>query len=454
MKSYHFTHGTAAVRTGLEVTMNPIARASRVLFAFAAAAALGGCTASVEAPASIDDEEDALVLTDGAPLARPVLRMVERTTTASELRAFGLGAADAQAILAHRRGADGVLGTTDDDPFQSVAELSAALGATGRRSALRKLSKAAGAASDLDDRACAATSPRGAALPVFTTPTSERYLPVTRLIDGATTSIDVTMYQLSSSVIQAALRGAAARGIKVRILLDRAQPENTPLVATFANAGIEAKLTSARFTYTHQKTMTVDGERTLVFSGNFDRASFESGRNYGTITSDPEDVWDFQDLFAADWADAPLALACTRLVLSPGSSQRIIDLIDSATETLEMEALYASDDGILRALERAKARGVVVRALFNDPKFDVGDASDEAARLAKANIAVRRLPTRFIHAKILIADGKDLFVGSENFSRNSLAKNREAGLRLPLAVGEAALVTGTFEGDWAAAVDF
>jgi phosphatidylserine/phosphatidylglycerophosphate/cardiolipin synthase-like enzyme len=401
-----------------------------------------GCGAAEEQPDLGDAAEEALLADDGAPLVRPVLRMIERATSEADLRALSLSATDAASVLRHRRGADGVLGTVDDDPLQSIAELRSVLGGTGK-SALRRLEKLAAASPDLGDRACDATAPRGATIPVFTTPTSARYLPVTTLIDGAKSTIDVTMYQFSSTVIQDALRAAAGRGVKVRVLLDRAQPQNTPLMANLARAGMEARLTSPRFTYTHQKTMTVDGERTLVFSGNFDRASFESGRNYGAITSDPEDVWDFQDLFAADWVDAPVDLGCTRLVLSPGSSQRIVDVIDAAASSLDVEALYASDNGVLRAIERAKQRGVSVRALFNDPEFGVGDASDEAARLLRAGILTRRLPSRFIHAKILVVDGKEMFVGSENFSANSLAKNREAGLRLPLDAASAALVAGS-----------
>lgn len=412
------------------------------------------CGVAVEGDPTPDvDDTEAPVIVDGAPLARPLLRMIERTHDESELRALGLFPANAAAVLAHRRGPDGLLGTEDDDPIQRIDELASVFTPAARRGALRVLEKKA-TAENPADAACSATSPRGAAVPTFTTPTADHFLPVTSLIDGARTTIDVTMYQLSSSVIRSSLAGAAARGVKVRVLLDRAQSENGPLVTTLGSLGIEARLTSSRFTYTHQKTMTVDGERTLVFSGNFDRASFETGRNYGIVTSDPEDVWDFEDLFAADWDDAPIAFTCTRLILSPGSGQPIVELIDSAKSTIEMEALYASDSGILRALERAQKRGVAVRVLFNDPKFHVGDAGDEAARLAKAGIPVRRLPSRFIHAKIIVADGAELFVGSENFSTNSLTKNREAGVRLPFAAASGELVKSTFEGDWAAGVSF
>lgn len=423
------------------------------------AGALSGCTVATssgdEPTPDVESEEGSLVLKDGDSLARPALRLVERAGDVNALGALGLAKSDAAAVLAHREGLDGVLGTVDDDPIQTIEELSVVLGSSTRRGSLRRLATAAGKASDATDEECSASSPRRAPLPVFATPqpADRRYLPITALVDAARATIEVTMYQLSSPVIIASLQ-AAARGVDVRVLVDRAQPENTPLVADLASRGIHAKLTSARFTYTHQKTMTVDHQRTLVFSGNFDRLSFESGRNYGTVTSDPEDVWDFVDLFEADWIDAPISIACTRLVLSPGSSPRIVEIIDSAKATLEMEALYASDNGVLSALERAHARGVTIRVVFNDPKFHVGDASDEAARLAKSQIPVKRLPKQFVHAKILVADGTGFFVGSENFSWGSLVKNREAGLRIDLDPVAQSTISSTFEADWAAGVDF
>jgi phosphatidylserine/phosphatidylglycerophosphate/cardiolipin synthase-like enzyme len=52
-----------------------------------------------------------------------------------------------------------------------------------------------------------------------------------------------------------------------------------------------------------------------------------------------------------------------------------------------------------------------------------------------------------LHAKAVIADGRAMYVGSENLTTNSLDRNREVGLLLD----EPALVTPvlqTTEGDW------
>jgi phosphatidylserine/phosphatidylglycerophosphate/cardiolipin synthase-like enzyme len=278
---------------------------------------------------------------------------------------------------------------------------------------------------------------------------------VLSLIAGAQHTIDVVMYELSATSVRVALSDASARGVKVRVILDRTRPKTPATLAALHAAGIAAQASASHFTFTHQKTMVVDGAKLLVFSGNFDRASFTTGRNFGIVLRDPEDVWDVQELFEADWAGGAPDVACTRLVVSPvNSGARIVALIDGATTTLAIEALYASDPAVLDAMVRAKARGVTVRVLFNDPAFGVGDASAEAKLLAGHGIPVRRSPALFIHAKLVLADGQRAFVGSENFSTNSLGRNREVGVVVSASDVDVGAIGAVFDHDFAAGVAF
>jgi phosphatidylserine/phosphatidylglycerophosphate/cardiolipin synthase-like enzyme len=56
----------------------------------------------------------------------------------------------------------------------------------------------------------------------------------------------------------------------------------------------------------------------------------------------------------------------------------------------------------------------------------------------------------YIHAKVILADGTDAYVGSTNFSGNSMNFNRELGLQLSGADAVAVLVS-TFQADLKAA---
>ena len=60
---------------------------------------------------------------------------------------------------------------------------------------------------------------------------------------------------------------------------------------------------------------------------------------------------------------------------------------------------------------------------------------------------VREDPQLYMHAKILVVDNKEAFVGSENISAQSLDQNRELGIIVsdPSALNK---IQTTFQYDW------
>src|SRR5262249_6583449 len=127
---------------------------------------------------------------------------------------------------------------------------------------------------------CDATSPRPPnVLEIVVTP-DDGDARVLALLANATSSVDVTIYELSSFHIIDGLKAAASRGVKVRIIEDRKQASPAK-IADLQASGIDVRTSSTHFTYTHQKTVVVDSSVAFVFSGNLDRLSFTSGRNFG-----------------------------------------------------------------------------------------------------------------------------------------------------------------------------
>lgn len=296
--------------------------------------------------------------------------------------------------------------------------------------------------------ACEATSPRPGKVEVVVTPDDGDARAIA-LIASAKTSIEVTIYQLSSRNVIAALVAASQRRVKVRVIQD--WRESSPRThATLGDAGVLVKTSSREFNYTHQKSILVDAKTAFVFSGNLDRQSFTSGRNFGVVLDDPDDAADFLELFEADWAARAPNLTCTRLVVAPVNARaRVLALIASAKKTLDVEAMYVTDGPVVNAIVAAQKRGVAVRVLLNDPAHDLGDSSWAVSRFGPAGITVRRSGPLFVHAKLLVVDGAHAFVGSENFSDNSLDENREAGLVVSSPSADVARIVATFASDWA-----
>jgi cardiolipin synthase A/B len=72
----------------------------------------------------------------------------------------------------------------------------------------------------------------------------------------------------------------------------------------------------------------------------------------------------------------------------------------------------------------------------------------EAAKvLNAAAIPVRQLQSPTVHVKAIVVDGKRAYLGSENLSYTSLAKNREVGI-ITEQDDVAASMQKTFEADW------
>jgi len=106
-----------------------------------------------------------------------------------------------------------------------------------------------------------------------------------------------------------------------------------------------------------------------------------------------------------------------------------------------------TDPETLSVLRRKAREGVRVRVLLGSA--DV--VKDNAALLGKLRgwgVAAAAPKKPYVHAKAAVADGVFAYVGSANFTANSLDRNREAGLLLP--EGGARTIGAAFARDWAA----
>ncbi len=299
---------------------------------------------------------------------------------------------------------------------------------------------------------CNATDPRTVPIEIQPTPEAGE-APYTSVLATATTSIDVSVYMMGYGGILDALRDKAQAGVKVRVILDVGkQDTNAKYYDLLAAAGAEVKWSDPRFSYFHNKFFVVDNKVAVISTGNYSKTySIELERNYVGTDADPADVADLVSLFEADWTGQTPAMTCTRLVISPiNARQRLIDLIASATTTLDIESMQFADYGVRDAVKARVAAGVTVRALLADANWI--DANASAATFLKGlGVPVKWIP--HLHTKMFVVDGKVAYAGSENFSQTSLDKNREVGMIL-VEDSSLAPLRATFDKDWAAGTDF
>ncbi|WP_406221367.1 phospholipase D-like domain-containing protein [Streptomyces canus] len=276
-------------------------------------------------------------------------------------------------------------------------------------------------------------------------------------VNSATTSLDMTMYELEDTTAVNDLIALKNKGVTVRVVLDRAhQSANSSAYTALTNAGVGVVWSPSSFVYTHQKTITVDATKSLVLTGNLTSQYYSTGRDYGVFTDDTRDVAAIEKVFAADYAGTSVTPTDgDHLLWSPTDSRsRLLSVVNAATKTLEVEELEFSDSTVVDAIAARANAGVKVRVVLETP----GDYASEVSEIKAAGGTVVGYsdPDGFyIHAKAMVADyglaTQEVEAGSMNISSNSLSSNRELGIILTgtgVAQSVATTVETTFNSDY------
>ncbi|MGW4516897.1 phospholipase D-like domain-containing protein [Streptomyces sp. NPDC004393] len=277
-------------------------------------------------------------------------------------------------------------------------------------------------------------------------------------IDSATSSLDMTMYELEDTTAVNDLIALKNKGVTVRVVLDRQhQSANSSAYNSLKNAGVGVVWSPSAFVYTHQKTITVDDAKSLIMTGNLTSQYYTTSRDYGVFDDDTRDVASIEKVFNADYAGTSVTPTDgDHLLWSPTDSRnRLLSVINGATKKLDVEELELSDSTVVNAIvARAKA-GVAVRVVLESPSSYSSEVS--AIKAAGGTVAGYSDPNGFyIHAKAMVADyglsTQQVEAGSMNISSNSLSNNRELGLILTgtgVAEAVATTVETTFNRDYA-----
>ncbi len=254
-------------------------------------------------------------------------------------------------------------------------------------------------------------------------------------INSAKSSIDVTMYELRDTTVTTDLVNREKAGVNVRVILDNAQQSvNSAAYNALSSGGVGVTWSSTAFTYTHQKTITVDNAESYISTGNLDTTYYSTSRDYGVYDTDPADVSAVVAVFNADYAKTPITPGDgDDLVWSPTDSQsHLLSLINGAQHSLDVQEEEFGDTTLVNAIVADAQRGVTVRVVAENENGTYNTQLNQVTS-AGGKVTTYTSSTGFyIHAKDIVADygtsTAKVFLGSENFSDNSLNHNRELGL--------------------------
>ena len=258
------------------------------------------------------------------------------------------------------------------------------------------------------------------------------------LISSAKKSIDMTMYELTDITVTSSLAKAQAAGVQVRVILDQNDEKtaNTPAYNHLEENKVAVHWANPAYAVTHQKTITVDQSTAAIMTLNLTPDDYATTRDFAVITSNAADIAAIEATFDADFKNAAITPPSgENLVWSPTNSlSTLLGLIDGAAKSLLIAQEEFSDTQMEQAVEAALKRGVSVTLVQENQEGKYSSVLTPLKQ-AGAKIAVYTSTDSnayYIHAKSVLADygtaQAKLFVGSENFTADSLGKNRELGL--------------------------
>jgi cardiolipin synthase len=261
--------------------------------------------------------------------------------------------------------------------------------------------------------------------------------PIYTLLSSPRRTLDMTMYELVDPSAESLLADDAARGVRVRVVLDSRleRQRNLPAYDFLRARGVEVVWSSDRYFATHEKTFVIDETTAVVMSLNLTDRYYATTRDLVVVDHDRRDVVAIESVFEADLRGAATGTpAADDLVWSPGQSQAdIVALIDAAHRSVAVESEELSSRAVIDALIDAARRGVAVSIAMTDaPEWEPALTAIAAAG-GEVSLMHGETPL-YIHAKLLAIDVGTAqargFVGSENLADSSLLHDRELGVVL------------------------
>ena len=115
-------------------------------------------------------------------------------------------------------------------------------------------------------------------------------------------------------------------------------------------------------------------------------------------------------------------------LFTPEDGVEILNLIDSAEESIYIEVYILSSDTIVNKLIQAENEGLDVKIIIE--KRMGGKNQEIFKELEDAGVDIKwaTYDYKLTHSKIIIIDNYKVLVGSPNFSNSAMYENREAAV--------------------------
>jgi cardiolipin synthase len=276
--------------------------------------------------------------------------------------------------------------------------------------------------------------------------------PLIRVIDKSRHFVYINSYLLDDPRILEAVTNAVKRKADVRLMVDgrpygiNGDDGTHAEINDLKKTGAKVKIAPGRFekpnVFDHAKYMVTE-KFAEVGTPNFTEAGFSKNREYFTITRNRKIIDALKQIFLSDFQGKSAGeMPRKYLIVSPGSESALKEFI-LKERRIVVETEEMGDDGeTLQALmEKGRKAKIIV------PDTVSSTDAINLKLLKKHGVKVKYMPAGklYMHAKMIA--GSRAFIGSENFTKSSLNRNRETGIIINgyFAVSR---LKNTFSSDW------
>ena len=145
-------------------------------------------------------------------------------------------------------------------------------------------------------------------------------------IKSAKKSIEIVIFRLDQSELEAALEAAVARGLAVRALIaytNRAGEKSLrKLELRLLAAGVTVSRTADDLVRYHDKLMIIDRSTLYLMAFNLTHMDIYHSRSFGIITKNRQFVQEAIKLFKADTARQPYTAGLDTFIVSPVNARK------------------------------------------------------------------------------------------------------------------------------------
>lgn len=125
----------------------------------------------------------------------------------------------------------------------------------------------------------------------------------------------------------------------------------------------------------------------------------------------------------------------------------VLQLIEHAEQSVDVQMYTFTEQDVIRALQAARSRGVIVRVLLDsNQSANLKNVEQLTNRDIEVKWAPMNLPA-IMHRKLLIVDGQQVLLGSANWTHNAFTRSDEVDVVLD-DVDVLRRLQALFDSDW------